>query len=366
MKSLFIKDYQKYNQKLILHIFKNQFSNVRKINTNDPYFSSKFSRLENFSLDVQHLDSWRIFLRFRYITNLTLIFCGITLANLKNSKKRKINQYLQISFWRHLSKIVIIKKFQIQLTNKFDLDEQDFFLNLQKYQVFLANLVSFTIFLNHLKISQTIHIQFTEIFKHVTKLHIHELESINLPKILCHEHYFYKLSSLNVIKIGALDEEKIHLFEEEGLRYLKYLPQLKTLDLFINLNSRKLLRNFMEHFSVPSTISSISLNFYETCWEGILPGCDKTIEGKIHQNPFQSNKLCQTFYKKWEGLQKLENLSLIFTEKSQQFHSRLSFVTLILERISRLQNFEYSHILNDDSKRNIFLILAYYGDLFII
>ena len=223
----------------------------------------------------------------------------------------------------------------------------NFLKKLSSLSSLLVRLSTLTICLNYLNFADYDQIDFGNILKHVTRFHIFETSFNILEYTLSRSLELENLCVLTIIKTTQLYPSDDHPINLQGLQGLKTLKNLQTLDISLSLSHHESLQSFLRFFSLPKSISSIKLIFYESAWN-ILSTTAEDVDWKTN-NLFNDLPICAHFYEQWQDLQYLSSLSLSFAESSAEWIPSVYFITPLLKRLSKVDRLYFGNWCNTES-----------------
>jgi len=353
-----IQDYNDSSQGKIIDLIKDSRKSVKFNNFTDPRIQHYLPKITKYRLEVQKINSWKTLARSLSVKDLTVEFCGANLLRMNETKKKVILQRnLQWVFWRILLKLRKLNKFGLLITNDFSRLIADFFQKLNQSTLFLRSLADFSITLNCLKLEQSSSFDFLNIFGSVRNLKILELNNSLFERVLQTQH-LVQLKSLTLIKTTFLPDDHDEVSLDFGpFQSLKDLSNLQSLELSLYLKTPGSFKSFLESFSLPESVKSLNLSFYEIFWKdpglGIGPDFGRS-------KPFGCQKVFLNFYRKWANLDQLKSLSLCFAEAENMQNPSLYFLAPIFERLKNLEKLYYANIYNNEFGRKAAVDFNYF------
>jgi len=345
VKSLTISDYEPNDKPLVLSAFKSQRKCLTELNIKDPGLLKHFPRISNYVLCSKMLDSWRVFLQLNHLKTLTLD-CPYIKNTMHLGMKKKVGEIRSFywRFWQHLARQRFLKNFHIHIFNKIEKEMLGFLRRLDNVKLALE---SFTLFLSHLDLEADVDLGLENVYKELTCFKIHESSFITMQKFLKYLGKFERLESLDILKNLLHAEDGRQLADFGYLSSFAQLNQIKNVEILINFGSGQNFLNFLEHFSLPESILSLKLSFYEADWINLFPDHKYQLLNLKDLNAFEHNSLyLEQFYSKWESLKNLKSLALCFCEKTSSMTPSLYFTTPILKRLTALKSFYFGNWLS--------------------
>jgi len=342
VKSLDIPCYESDIRHLVLSALKSQRNCLEDLNIKDPMLVKHFPSVSRFLVCSKVLDSWRVFLRLINLKKLTLECPYIKTS--RSSCIGKIRSFYW-RFWQHLEKLKVLEDFHICFYNQIDSDLLGFLGRLDEMEKKLGSLKNFSLFLSHMDVEPDGDLDFENVKKNLTSFRVHESSFLVIQKLLKNLKHFQKLESLNILKNLSHLEDENNTANFSYLKDFSQLTQIKTMDILINFGSGPNFVNFLEHFSIPGSIISLKLSFYEADWPALLSS--NQLDNLKALNAFESHPLCLNFYNKWQTLNRLESLSLCFCERSSSDTPSLYFITPILRKLTTLKSLYFANWLNN-------------------
>ena len=273
IKALEVPYYETDIRFLVLLALKSQRNSLKNLSMRDPLLAKRYPRVETFLLCSEVLDSWRVLLQLRNLKTLTLECPYIKNSNNPHVPKGlgKIRSF-SWRFWQHYEKLKALENFHVYLYNKIDADLLRFLEKLNSLKGELGSLRSFSLFLSHIGAISDVDLNFENLYKYLTSFRINESSFKMIEKFLKNVRSFQKLESLNILKNLSYPEDDRAPADFCYLEDLLQLKQIKTMDILINFGSGQNFLNFLEHFSIPESIISLKLSFYEADWSALLSG----------------------------------------------------------------------------------------------
>jgi len=361
LKAFNIKDYNQESKDLVLKTFLPLKNYIKEISVTNPTIQRHFPRLSTFVLNVKSLSSWKTFSMLLHIRSLTTEFVNdLTKCKAPKAMHPRAVSNLNHFFWRHLSKLNCLRHLSLHLYNQFNQQLFKFFSRLNSLDSLLTSLKTLTLFFNHIEITYPYNFFFPNIYKSLTILKAHESSLNSIQKLLVNPELFQSLEFISIIKTVRDFEEdfledtirgtEIAQASGNNLAYFDFfeglgvLKKVKEIDIAINLSTESAFLSFLSKFTLPKSVRAIKLNLYETCWGALTPR-----GGDIEQVFAEAgdNKILERFYSQWTGLDRLENLSLCFSEQEINKSPSLYFITPMMKRLSTLKELYYANWSNN-------------------
>jgi len=340
IRQVYIMDCTKAESGVVLGILKSKNKQIKTFEGVKSQILQNFPSLQSFTLKMQDLASWKVFLRSLHLESLEIESSELLNFQMEKATSPIIINYLKSRFWTHLAKIPAINKLQLHLNNSIDDVLLNFLQRFSTLQMRLLSAKTLTCTFNYVENLAQYNPDFSKIFPHVAVIKTLELSYQSLQKLMTSLPYCSKMKKLSVLKAMSNNNEGLISFSY--LNNLMGLENLQTLQLSINLKSSEATLSFFENFCLPPVITNIALDLHEIDWKALVPTiCPKKTRSS---DIFQANKICAQFYEKWKNLRNLTafNFSLIEEEGSHPSFG-FSFVLPILQNIETLTSFYYSN-----------------------
>lgn len=292
-----------------------------------------FPLLNSHSLNVLSLRSWRTFVHLTHIQKLKLDFKMSSIKCLEELHQGKAGHYLQWRFWKHIMKLKTLKSLYLHICHKID---HFLYTFLERLSAQTSSLEDSTLFLNYIEDPDLSHTyDFSNIFRQVTTLKVHELSNCMSQKLLSHLGDFEKLQNLSIIKTMKGPEEINQPMDFNFFTSMKKLKNLHTVEFLINLDAQTDLLNFLKAFNLPQSLHTTKLIFHEIDWNSL------TFNKKI---PIEQIPSYLEFCEKWKSLTNLESLTVCFIESQpDDSNFNYNFVASFLKQIPNLSKFYYAN-----------------------
>jgi len=352
LRSLENPDYVTEDRDLVLSAFKSQRHCLEQLDLKDLALIDYFPKITTFYLCLKIYTSWRIFLKLRNLKSLT-IECPYV-RDIKNSpfakRTGRIRDFYQ-RFWRHFAGLQNLKDFHLHISHKLDPEILNFLVKLNSLEESLSSLENFSLFLSHIDLldsDEIVNLDLESLYKYLTCFKIHESSFLTMQTFLQHLDQFERLEHLNILKNIHHPGDQSLAVDFTYLTKFQQVTHIKSLDILISFGSGLNFLNFLEHFTIPQSIISLKLSFYEADWACLLS--NSQLHNLKFQNTFEFHLLCLSFYDKWENLSHLESLSLCFCEKSSSDTPSLYFVTPIFKKLVTLKSLYFANWVHNFSE----------------
>ena len=336
----------KNEQDKIINVFQGQRKIITQTNLKDPKILRHYPCVSNSKLNTNSYQSWRTFFRSLEYEEVNIELSKLYPLN-NTPLELKLNTYLQSRLWHHLAKLQKLSHLSVHLSNPLTHDMLNFLKKLSSSSSLLAYPSTLTVCLNYLNFADYGQIDFGNILKYVTHFHIFETSFNILEYTLSHSLELENLRALTIIKTTQLYQGDDHPINLRGLQGLKTLKNLQSLDISLSLSHHESLQSFLKFFSLPKSILSIKLIFYEADWS-VLTSTVEDVNWKTN-NLFLNLPICTHFYEQWQDLQDLSSLSLSFAESSAEWIPSVYFITPLLKRLSKLDRLYFGNWCNTES-----------------
>jgi len=294
-----------------------------------------------------------------HIKSLTLELIGNqpSVNKISEIKKKKLKS-MSKRFWTQIKRLNSLKELNLQCSNYFNAEADEFIQNLNQSGFMLNRLEVFTVFLNHLKIGGTQESpNLDQIFPYITNLRVHEVFTSTFQYILNHIGELQNMSSLSLIRTIELPEDTQKRIDFTPMQLISNLSKLKIYEASILLPSVTCFDSFLTSFTLPKMIKSVTLNLFEIPWTPYIskfPNVDFKFE-----NPFTNDSKCVQFYESWKNLQSLDFLGLCLTETDRSASNSLHFITPIFENLTRVNTIFFAQWHNMESGKRTAIDFGY-------
>jgi len=289
------------------------------------------------TVDLRSQTHQRAFLKAVKIERLKLVyknfFCG-----------KEVLQHQQWHFWYHLNSLKCLQSLEISMEGLFIEHMLLLIKKLNDNPVTPSIIKVEFIFYGKTSIPQNLNsqhiLQFQKFFAKTTHFTINEdiYQTFADRWCLSDPNCFEKLRSLSITKKnkGADPLPLQHLSTS-----FAHFEKLQHIHLSLEFySSRITFQDFLQDFSLPSSITSVSLKLAGLSWQTIIP--DISMNG-VDSNPFENHQLCLHFYQKWRNLCKLTSLSVYFSDISGPFIPGFYFFAPLVKYLHQIQTLIYSN-----------------------
>ena len=342
VKTLAVRGAQKTQRNKVLNAFKTQKNNITTLTLPDPSVLCSFPRVTRFELNTNLLNGWRNFSKLTHLRTLTITLTRSTPHLMK---------YLERHFWACLPKLRNLEHLNLLIYNVFNAQTHHFLEKIDSCIPLLASLKTLSIFLNHVEIDQPFSFNYNNIRQTTTTLVVYETSFSTIQHVLSQINSFQGIESLSITKSFYIpgEDEGLVPTNFEYLGQLGNLTRLKILEISVNLSTTNNLRNFLNSFKLPKSVTNLKLNFYDACWSN-LSSDPQTLDPNPGY-PFDQGEAYEEFLANWEGLENLTSLSLCFIENEDENLLSFDLLAAILQRLVKLTTLFYATWSNNDMKK---------------
>jgi len=289
-------------------IFQNKAKSLHWYQGIHPSILHYFSNFMKYQLSLKDNVSIKVFLKLFNIRSLEV-------SNFSDKPLEKPEQLLKLKIWQsrfdaHFKRMKNVKFLHVRYLNEIDENHYSFLRVLDSNCEMLSNLteLDFALGREDKEYVPKRDWNFPNLYKYITKFLLEDSSLIEHQVFLLHLGNFSNLSNLTLVMSSTtLEEYSI-------LRSLEKLEKLKKISLYCSLFTRKATLSFFTNFSLPKvdSLEDFYLSISFPNWNFIFPNPENL--SLKETNHFETNALCQNFYKQWEKVQKINTFSFIAEE----------------------------------------------------
>lgn len=338
---------------ILIEALKNKKKTLKSLEGLHQTLLSKLPCCNSFTLDVYNLQSWKSFARVLSFQTLRLNFKQQTAPKVGSMQYLRIATYAKYRFWRHLIRLKKIRHLQIDAFKKIDAILSNFLTELSSKKVSLATLKTFSLGLYGFTDHSMLPISNFDVSQQITTIKIKEPSIKILDQLLGNLKTFSALKEFQLLKNTNRHHETSQHMDMTFFQGLAFLPALEKLELAINFYSGDCFFNFLESFTIPTSITAVKLKLIGVHWKYVVTSLKTDDELQQVENPFEGskNKLCQRFYQQWKNLQHLKLLSIqLLQDEEISPYFGVYFSTPLLKNLKNLTSFEYVNLCNTDKE----------------